>query len=228
MSIASVQQWLEGDLVYKPKKIELFQQAFTHRSFSKEHNERLEFLGDAILDMVIGEALYHQLPNVDEGKLSRYRAELVKGESLAEIAKSIELPQFLRLGAGEEKTGGRNRHSNLAGAFEALIGAVYLDSDYQQCQTVILKLFSAALAEIEVTANRKDAKTTLQELMQAEKLSLPEYSLVKIDGEQHKQQFTIELSVAGIKETVKAVGPSKKQAQQLAAEQMLAILAIQS
>ena len=225
MNLAAAFTWLENLIGHTVKNSQLFQQAFTHRSFSKDHNERLEFLGDAILDLIIGEALYKQLPDVDEGKLSRYRAELVKGENLANIAETIDLSQFLRLGAGEEKTGGRARSSNLAGAFEALIGAVYLDSDYAQCQAVVLKLFAEALNNIEITANRKDAKTTLQEILQSKKLNLPSYTLLQTGGQQHQQAFTVELSVECSSEVVSAIGSTKKQAQQLAAEKMLAILA---
>ncbi|MCK5881678.1 MAG: ribonuclease III, partial [Sinobacterium sp.] len=216
--------WLNDTLAYSMNSDALFVQALTHRSFSKDHNERLEFLGDAILDLIIGEALYRQLPHVDEGKLSRYRAELVKGESLAKIAKVIDLPSLLRLGTGEDKTGGRQRNSNLAGAFEALIGAIYLDSNIEPCRQVVLYLFESLLLNIEVTANRKDPKTELQELLQSKKLSLPVYKLTQTQGEQHLQQFTVELCVDGCKEVVSAVGASKKQAQQLAAEKMLSIL----
>lgn len=228
MNTEKISLWLKDTLGYSMSSAPLFMQALTHRSFSQDHNERLEFLGDAILDLIIGEALYHQLPDVDEGKLSRYRAELVKGKSLAKIAQEIELFQFLRLGLGEEKTGGRQRSSNLAGAFEALIGAIYLDSNLEQCQAVVLRLFFQLLKNIEVTANRKDAKTALQELLQARKMNLPTYKLTQAEGEQHQQTFTVALSVECCSEVVNAVGLSKKQAQQLAAEKMLSLLEAQS
>ncbi len=224
VNIENIAQWLSSRLSYTLKSDQLFIQALTHRSFLKDHNERLEFLGDAVLDLIIGEALYAQLPNVDEGKLSRYRAELVKGDSLANIARTIHLPQYLRLGTGEDKSGGRERSSNLAGAFEALIGAIYLDSGIEPCRTVVLSLFAPMLETIEITANRKDAKTELQELLQSKKLNLPQYKLIHAEGQQHQQKFTIELSVDGCSEVVSAVGTSKKQAQQLAAEKMLSLL----
>lgn len=228
MSTEKITLWLKETIGHTISSTSFFIQALTHRSFSKDHNERLEFLGDAILDLIIGEALYHQLPGVDEGILSRYRAELVKGESLAKIARTIDLPKYLRLGAGEEKTGGRERSSNLAGAFEALIGAIYLDSNLDECQAAVLRLFAKVLEDIEVTANRKDAKTALQELLQAKKLNLPVYSLTQAQGQQHLPQFTVELSVDCCKERVSAVGASKKQAQQRAAEKMLSLIEKQS
>jgi len=224
VNVDELLNWLDNTLDHQAKSPAHFITAITHRSFSKTHNERLEFLGDALLDLIIGEALFHQLPNEDEGKLSRFRAELVKGERLAQIATEIGLDQWVRLGTGEQKAGGRQRPSILAGAFEALIGAVYLDSDHQRCEKVVLKLFAKLLANIEELAKQKDAKTALQEWLQAKKLALPEYTVLASAGKQHKQTFTVELKVTSLNQAVQAQGNSKKQAQQLAAEKMLKLL----
>ena len=219
----SVASFLE-QLEYTVKNISLFEQAFTHKSFSGTHNERLEFLGDALLGVIIGEALFKQFPEKREGELSRYRAELVKGETLADIAKELELGKFIRLGAGEEKSGGKERISILANAVEALIGAVYLDSDFLQCSHVTLNIFSNRLAKVESKAERKDAKTALQELLQARQMELPNYSLEQVTGEHHQQNFQICCSVDSFQRSVISQGKSKKIAEQGAAAAMLELL----
>lgn len=208
-------------LAYRPQQLSLFEQAVTHRSFSRHHNERLEFLGDAVLDLVIGELLYRQFPARREGELSRFRAELVKGEHLAVMGRGIGLGQFLRLGTGEHKNGGNDRDSILAGALEALFGATYLDGGFEAAHDVISRLFTEALADIEQIAKRKDGKTALQEFLQSRQLPLPEYALIRTSGQHHRQTFHVECSVAGIPEPVVASGQSKKNAEQNAAEKML-------
>ena len=221
----NIPAWLDRAFSLQLDNTEQVKLALTHRSFAKHHNERLEYLGDAVLDVIIGEALYIQFPESNEGVLSRYRAELVRGESLASIARSIELGAQLRLGIGEEKTGGRDRDSNLAGAFEAVVGALYNELGLEQCKPLILPLFSALLANIEQQAKKKDPKTELQEWLQAKKLPLPQYRVSAVSGQDHQQCFTVELSVESYNASIKAEGNSKKQAQQAAAKEMLNYLA---
>ncbi len=211
-------------LAYQPKQQDLFEQALTHRSFSRDHNERLEYLGDAVLDLVIGEALYHYYPSHREGELSRFRAVLVNGQYLAEKAKQLALNHYLRLGSGERKAGGSERESILAGAFEALLGALYLDASYEKTKTIILDLFADDLLAIEKMAQRKDGKTQLQELLQSAKHDLPDYQLVKTSGQDHQQTFTIRCDVASLALSATATGSSKKIAEQNAAENMLRLL----
>ena len=208
-------------LQYQPDDTALFFQAFTHRSFSGDNNERLEFLGDALLDLIIGEALFHRFPEKQEGELSRYRAELVRGSMLAEIARVISLGEEIRLGEGEKRSGGADRDSILAGAFEAVIGAIYLDSDYEQCKKVVMRLFESRISDIENTAQQKDAKTRLQELVQSRKMELPVYRLIRTSGKQHQQVFHVQCQIAELKKEVEASGTTKKLAEQSAAEIML-------
>lgn len=208
-------------LDYRPHDQRLFEQALTHRSFSRDHNERLEFLGDAVLDLLIGELLYRQLPDHREGELSRFRARLVSGEHLADMARGIGLGQYIRLGAGESKSGGADRDSILAGAFEALLGAVYLDGGLAEAGRIANRLFAERLADIEQIAQQKDAKTALQELLQARHLALPAYQLLRSTGSHHRQTFYVQCSIAGVSCTVEASGSSKKAAEQNAAAAML-------
>ena len=215
-------------LAYQPRQQSLFQQALTHRSFSRDHNERLEFLGDAVLDLVIGELLYFQLPDKREGELSRFRAELVRGEHLAEMARHIGLGDYLRLGSGADKSGGKDRDSILAGALEALLGAVYLDGGFEAARDVIRQLFAEALQGIEETASCKDGKTALQEFLQARHRPLPEYTLLRTTGQHHRQTFHVQCAVAGEAHAVVATGQSKKTAEQNAASTMLQQLSKES
>lgn len=203
----------------------LYTQALTHKSFSSDHNERLEYLGDAVLDLVIGEALYHQYADLREGELSRYRAELVNTNYLAEKAHSLQLPNNLRLGLGEKRAGGAQKESLLADALEALFGAIYLDLGFESCKQVILTLFKDDIAYIAERAKRKDNKTELQELLQAERLSLPEYKLVAKRGKDHQRIFTIECLISELNLSSSAEGRSKKIAEQQAAKAMLGLLA---
>lgn len=221
--MSAICTWL-AETGYQPQQAKLFEQALTHRSYSQDNNERLEFLGDALLDLIIGEALYHQFPQKREGDLSRFRAELVKGETLAQIARELGFSPYLRLGTGEKKSGGGDRDSILAGSFEAVIGAIYLDSDFHHCQQWVSNLFAERLASITDIAEMKDPKTALQELLQARFNSLPDYQLIKTTGKQHQQVFHVACSVAKTGQQVVAKGSSKKLAEQNAARQMLGIL----
>ena len=182
---------LQRKLGYTFHHQELLQQALTHRSASSKHNERLEFLGDSILSFVIANALYHRFPRVDEGDMSRMRATLVRGNTLAEIAREFELGECLRLGPGELKSGGFRRESILADTVEALIGGIFLDSDIQNVERLILSWYQSRLDEISPGDKQKDPKTRLQEYLQGRHLPLPSYLVVQVRGEAHDQEFTI-------------------------------------
>ena len=196
---------LQRKLGYTFNHQELLQQALTHRSASSKHNERLEFLGDSILSYVIANALYHRFPRVDEGDMSRMRATLVRGNTLAELAREFELGECLRLGPGELKSGGFRRESILADTVEALIGGVFLDSDIQTVEKLILNWY----------------QTRLQEYLQGRHLPLRSYLVVQVRGEAHDQEFTIHCQVSGLSEPVVGTGSSRRKAEQAAAEQAL-------
>lgn len=212
-------------LAIQTRQDALYLQALTHKSFSRDHNERLEYLGDAVLDLVIGEALYHRYPQLREGELSRYRAKLVNTQYFAEKAMVLELPSYLRLGLGEKKAGGAYKETILADALEALFGALYLDLGFDQCKQTILRLFDQDLKDIAEQAKNKDSKTELQEYLQAQKLSLPEYQLLARQGKEHQQIFTIQCLIKDLELTSTAKGRSKKNAEQQAAKAMLSLLA---
>ena len=204
----------------------LMKQALTHRSAGSRNNERLEFLGDAILGSVIAAELYQRYPGAKEGELSRLRANLVRRESLAGIAYSLDLGRYLTLGAGERKSGGHQRDSILSDTVEALLGAIFLDSDFAVCQRCILGLFSARLDALAEVAFLKDAKTRLQEYLQSRHQSLPAYTVTEVAGEAHAQFFKVECVVNGIGLSPgKGQGSSRRQAEQNAAEDILARLA---
>nr|CBA71996.1 ribonuclease III [Arsenophonus nasoniae] len=202
-------------------------QALTHRSASSGHNERLEFLGDSILSFVIANDLYHRFPKVDEGDMSRMRATLVRGNTLAELAREFDLGECLRLGPGELKSGGFRRESILADTIEALIGSIFLDSDIQTTERIVLAWYDTRLIEISPGDKQKDPKTRLQEYLQGRHLPLPSYLVVRVRGEAHDQEFTIHCQVSGIKEPVEGVGSSRRKAEQAAAEQALKILELE-
>lgn len=209
---------------YQFKQVDLLQQALTHRSFSRSHNERLEFLGDSLLNLFIASALYERFPQAREGELSRLRAQLVKGTTLAEIARELNLGSHLRLGSGEKKSGGQQRESILADVVEAIIGAMYRDSNFESCEAVVLSWYQQRLDAIDLNRSAKDAKSTLQEILQAKHLPLPDYQVIETQGEAHKQQFIVqcELKSLGIKSI--AEGRSRKIAEQKAASELLARL----
>lgn len=209
---------------YRFRDETLAERALTHRSYGQGNNERLEFLGDAILSFVIAEELYRRFGGIREGDLSRMRASLVKGKTLAGIARRFDLGDFLNLGPGEMKSGGHRRESILADALEALIGAVYLDSDFDTCRAQVLKWFDERLQAVTTDSSYKDAKTRLQEYLQARRQPLPSYTVVNTAGEAHAQQFEVSCEVTLLAEPVVAVGGSRKKAEQEAASLALARL----
>ena len=191
--------------------------ALTHRSASKKHNERLEFLGDAVLGMVIAKALFIQFPKQPEGNLTRMRATLVKGETLAELAKEFELGDLLKLGPGELKSGGFRRASILADAVEAIIGAIYLEAGLETVEPLLLNWYASRLKKLDPDLHLKDDKTRLQEYLQGRKLPLPDYQVVDIGGKAHDQTFTVECRVTGLKKPLMGRGNSRRKAEQKAA-----------
>jgi ribonuclease-3 len=194
-------------------------EALTHRSASKQHNERLEFLGDAILGMVIAKALDQRFPHQPEGKLTRMRSSLVKGDTLAEVAREFELGELLLLGPGELKSGGFRRDSILADAVESIIGAIYLEAGMTECESLILNWFACRLQALDPEAVSKDDKTRLQEYLQSNKHPLPLYEVTEIKGKSHDQTFYVECNVEGLKKAVVGTGNSRRRAEQKAAKQ---------
>ena len=199
-------------------------QALTHRSAASNNNERLEFLGDSILNFVIAAWLYERYPVMQEGDLSRLRASLVNKDSLADIARDLQLGKYIRLGSGELKSGGRRRDSILADAVESVLGAVFLDSGFDTCRQLILHLYDDKLRHIPDVSMLKDAKTRLQELLQARRYPLPIYSVTDVSGKAHDQVFTVECVIEQLDCTTVARGSSRRKAEQLAAQ--LAIEAV--
>jgi len=193
--------------------------ALTHRSASAHNNERLEYLGDAILNAVIADALFHQFPKAHEGALSRLRASLVSGEALAKLAREFNLGHYLHLGLGEIHAGGATRTSILSCALEAIVGAMYLDNGYLAAKKTVLTWYHTILHSLSDPEKHKDPKTQLQELLQAQHLDLPLYEITSITGEAHNQQFTILCKALG--ESISAQGASRRKAEQSAAELML-------
>ncbi|MBE2895097.1 ribonuclease III [Spirabiliibacterium falconis] len=213
---------LQRKLGYQFQHIGLLKQALTHRSADSKHNERFEFLGDSILNFIIGEALFHQFARVDEGDLSRMRATLVREQTLAQHARNFELGDYMRLGAGELKSGGFRRDSILADCVEAIIGAMYLDSNLETVMPVVQMWYKTDLANIKPGENQKDPKTRLQEYLQGKHLALPSYEVIAIEGEDHNQSFKVRCDVSGLKLTALGIGQSRRKAEQAAAEQILA------
>lgn len=198
--------------------------AVTHRSYGGKNNERLEFLGDSIVNFVIGEALFQRFPQAREGQLSRLRARLVKGQTLAELAREFELGECLRLGSGEMKSGGYRRDSILADGVEALIGAIYLDAGMDVAKARVLSWYATRLEALDLQDNQKDPKTRLQEFLQSRQSALPRYDVVSVEGEAHAQVFTIECHVEMLEDHTLGVGSSRRHAEQQAAEKALEIL----
>lgn len=206
------------------KDATLIRRALTHRSAHSDNNERLEFLGDSVLGFVIAERLYQKFTEADEGVLSRLRAALVNQTSLANIARKLNLGDYLILGSGELKSGGFRRDSILSDAVEALIGALLMDQGMDACRTWILELFAEQIDALSVQNWKKDPKTRLQEAMQARGLELPTYVLKSVSGQPHDQSFMVECRVSLIMEPVEGKGSSRKRAEQESAEKMLAKL----
>jgi len=215
---------LSKKLGYTFKQPKLLIQALTHRSAKGEHNERLEFLGDSILGFVIAQTLFEMFPKQNEGDLTRMRSSLVKGVTLAEVGRAFNLGEYLILGPGELKSGGHRRESILEDAIEAIIGAVFLDSDINTCKKLILIWFEKRLAVIKPGNEQKDPKTRLQEYLQGRKIALPSYEVTDIKGQSHNQEFTVRCSTSVIDKEVVAKGTSRRKAEQAAAQQVLAIL----
>jgi ribonuclease-3 len=195
--------------------------ALTHRSVGGRNNERLEFLGDSIVNHIIAEALYLQFPTAREGDMSRMRASLVKGDTLAEVARELQLGEYLVLGPGERKSGGHRRSSILADALEAVAGAVLLDSDVETCRACVQAWFTARLERLTLESVDKDAKTRLQEFLQGRRRPLPEYELLGVQGDDHEQQFHIACRLQKPVLVVEGVGSSRRKAEQAAARTAL-------
>ncbi|AYA65079.1 MULTISPECIES: ribonuclease III [unclassified Alteromonas] len=208
-------------LDYRFKDEGLLEQALTHRSAAKKHNERLEFLGDAVLGMVIADALFARFPSVPEGKLTRMRSTLVKGDTLAEMAKEAGVGELLKLGQGELKSGGHRRSSILADAVEAILGAIYLDAGIDTVSKVILSLWSARIDRLDPNEHPKDSKTRLQEYLQSRREPLPVYEVVGISGKDHAQTFEVSCTVAQLEKPVFGTGNSRRKAEQQAAKETL-------
>ena len=207
---------------YSFRQPELLQQALTHRSLSrKNNNERLEFLGDSSLNLVISNHIYRRFGDADEGDLSRIRASLVKQSTLATIARGIDLGDYIHLGGGELKSGGFRRASILSDALEALIGAIYLDSDFAETEAVVMRLFEPALQNIGEAAELKDPKTRLQEYLQAQQRPLPTYRVEKTSGKSHSQVFTVSCRIQQPALQSSGSGSSRKKAEQQAAQRVL-------
>lgn len=217
-------QRLSKKLGYQFNDKSLLTQALTHRSAKGNNNERLEFLGDSILGYIIANELYRRFPNASEGELTRMRSSLVRGATLAEIARGFELGDYLLMGPGELKSGGFRRESILEDATEAIIGAVYLDSDLSQCQKLIGEWFAPRLNDIKPGKAQKDPKTRLQEYLQGRKLPLPSYEVIDTTGQSHNQEFTVSCQVTGIEQTIISKGTSRRKAEQAAAQQALELL----
>jgi ribonuclease-3 len=215
---------LQGRLDYAFNDPDLLDQALTHRSRGSRNNERLEFLGDAILNFVVADLLYHADGDAHEGRLTRLRAHLVRRETLASIARDLKLGEALRLGPGELKSGGRGRDSILADALEAVIGAIYLDAGLESCRRVLEELYRDRLSGAAREVGLKDPKTRLQEALQARALSLPRYAVVKLEGAPHDQSFTVECQVENIPEPIVGTGTSRRKAEQDAASRALEAL----
>lgn len=213
--------WLKNSLDYEFNDVRLLEQSLTHRSAPGDNNERLEFLGDAVLDFVISEFVFRAHPLAPEGDLSRLRASLVKDTSLAGLAAELGLGEFLILGSGERKTGGHRRESILADALEAIFGAIYIDAGFDAARRVVERVFVARLEDLPSVEELRDPKTRLQEWLQARQMGLPDYELVKVSGQAHRQAFEVSCSVAGRQKSTSGSGSTRRNAEQEAAEQML-------
>jgi ribonuclease III len=215
---------LQDRLRHRFQDPRLLARALTHRSFSAEHNERLEFLGDSVLNLSVAALLYERLKDLPEGDLSRVRANLVKQETLHQLAVGLGLPGLLRLGEGEARSGGHKRPSILADALEAVIGAVYLDAGYPVAEALVQRLFAAVEIKPEMSAAAKDPKTELQELLQGRRMKLPVYRVVGTLGAAHKQTFDVECEIAELGLAERGIGASRRAGEQAAAAAMLLVL----
>ncbi|SEQ60011.1 ribonuclease-3 [Solimonas aquatica] len=221
---ANLIQRLQNRLAYQFREPALLSQALTHRSASARNNERLEFLGDALVNFVIAEALYRQRGDAEEGALSRLRASLVREETLALLATKLELSEVLTLGESELKSGGFRRHSILADAFEAVLGAIYLDGGFAAAADVCRRLFEELLGQLPDADSLKDAKTRLQEWLQARQRPLPRYEVLSEEGPPHERRFAVRASLADGSHSAEATGRSRRGAEQDAARALLQVL----
>ncbi|WP_293645209.1 ribonuclease III [Thiolapillus sp.] len=213
---------LQRRLGYEFRDESLLLQSLTHRSAGSRNNERLEFLGDAILGFEVAENLCRQHPNASEGELSRARAQLVKRETLAGVARRLELGDYLILGTGELRSGGQTRDSILSDAVEAIIAAVFMDADMEAARALVRRILKDQIARISPEAQPKDSKTQLQEYLQARGKSLPVYEVISVEGSAHEQQFIVECRVESLGLTAQGEGSSRRKAEQLAASRVLA------
>lgn len=206
---------------YTFKDICLLETALSHRSFGDANNERLEFLGDSLVNFIIANELFERFPKAQEGQLSRLRAYLVRGETLAEIAYEFDLSKYLRLGTGESKSGGAYRVSILADAVEAIIGAIFLDSGMVACYDIVAEWYKKRIDDLSLDNIHKDPKSLLQELVQSKQLPLPVYKLISVVGKEHEQRFLVECDVKLLDHSVKGEGTSRRRAEQVAANAVL-------
>ena len=220
----SLDKLIKNGISYQFNNLALLMQALTHRSFSGNNNERLEFLGDSVLNFIIAHQLYLRFPKLPEGDLSRLRAQLVKESSLAEIAFALNLGDQLKLGEGELKSAGWRRPSILADALEAIIGAVYSDGGFLNAEQLVLKLYAEKLENIDPKIIDKDAKSQLQEYLQGKKIELPEYTVIAIDGEAHAQTFKMQCVIAKLNIISIGEGSSRRIAEQQAAQSALELI----
>lgn len=217
---------LEKKLGYQFQHQKLLSQALTHRSYGANNNERLEFLGDAILNFVVADALCEQFPDAHEGQLSRLRAHLVRRQTLAEIAREVSLGDHLIMGVGELRSGGLDRDSILSDALEGVIGAIYIDSDLENTRTNILTWFRSRLQGLSLDSSHKDSKTRLQEFLQAKRAMLPEYVVTKITGKAPSQIFTVECRSEMLSGVAQGQGGNRRIAEQMAATHALGLLGV--
>ncbi|WP_024850775.1 ribonuclease III [Hydrogenovibrio kuenenii] len=215
---------LSKALGYEYKDLGFLEKALTHRSVGSKNNERLEFLGDSLVNFMIADALFHQFEKISEGDLSRIRAFLVKGETLAKIGKEYQLSDYLMLGPGELKSGGYRRESIIADAVEAIIASVYEDGGLTPCRELVSRLYKERLNELEPEKVGKDPKTRLQEFLQSRHQQLPEYSVISVNGPAHAQEFIVSCYVGQLNRKFEATATNRRKAEQLAAEQALDVL----
>jgi ribonuclease-3 len=222
-----ISNWVEHSFGHVFASPALCHSALTHRSAGAGHNERLEFLGDSVLNCAVARLLYDAHPEADEGALSRLRASVVSGESLAQIAADLGLGEYLHLGSGELKTGGFRRASILADALEAMLGAIFLDAGYEAAASAVARIVAAKLADLPAAGSLKDPKTRLQELLQARGLALPVYTLTAASGDAHAQTFTVSCEVPVLGVAAVGEGASRRRAEQLAAAKVIDFLPVE-
>jgi ribonuclease-3 len=215
---------LQTAIGHRFSRPELLQQAVTHRSFGSPHNERLEFLGDSIVNCVTAIALFERFGELREGDMSRLRANLVRQEALHRLAEGLKLGEYLRLGEGEMKSGGHRRPSILADALEAIFAAVFLDAGFEAAKAVIDQLYASSIASLDPARALKDPKTALQEWLQGRRMPLPKYSLADARGEAHQQEFEVECEITGLGLKTRGIGVSRRAAEQQSAQRALELL----